>query len=83
MSREGNEAKWKLLGDKRSKEQRIQEARSHINTPKQRRDSALTLDAANKKTPQEQLEQLDWRLGKGVAAKKERAKITKKLGEVK
>ena len=69
---------WLSIGDKRSRDERIQQARNHTTTKKQRRENALAMDKANSgKTPQERLAELDYRLGKGLYAVKERSRLNK------
>ena len=51
-------------------------------TRQQRRENALILqEERGKRSAKEQLALLDKRLGNGVGAKKERAKLAKEMGE--
>ena len=84
MSAAGNLEKWSKIGDDRSKEDRIRQARAHIRTHKQRRENALIMDKDNSgKGPQERLVELDYRLGRGQGAAKERNRLNKQIGEEK
>ena len=84
MSAAGNLEKWSKIGDDRSKEDRIRQARAHIRTNKQRRENALIMDKDNSgKGPQERLVELDYRLGRGQGAAKERNRLNKQIGEEK
>jgi hypothetical protein len=78
MISQANIQRWIALGDKRTRDERIQQARTYSQTPRQRRENAIAMDKANSgKTPQERLAELDHRLGKDCEAVKERARLNK------
>ena len=82
MSAESNLAMWKAIGDTRSREDRIREARGHNTKPRDRRRNAIEIDKANSgKTPQERLAELDYRLGKNAGAVKERKRLNEDIAK--
>ena len=75
-----NKTKKDFSIDKRSKDDRIREARTHARSPRQRHQDALqTAIDRGTISPQEQLQRLDWRLGVSQGARRERTRLMAKL----